>query len=120
MVCLNIIIQRRYQSSTFFFNGASTMLNNALMSHPMPFFVGKQRRSRDQFLLSDCGSTDALWIEQHIPFNLLNALINIVEASVGLCKTTKRKDQLYINLLVSVWRIICENFNPKGLILAEI
>ena len=27
---------------------------------------------------------------------------------------------LYISLLVSVWRIICENFNPNGLILAEI
>ena len=40
--------------------------------------------------------------------------------SVGLCKTTKRKDQLYISLLGSVWRIICENFNPNGLILAEI
>ena len=29
--------------------------------------------------------------------------------SVGLCKTTKSKYQLYISLLVSVWRIICEN-----------
>ena len=28
-------------------------------------------------------------------------------------------DQLYINLLVSVWRIICENFNTNRLILAE-
>ena len=40
--------------------------------------------------------------------------------SVGLCKTAKRKDQLYISLLVSVWRIISENLNPHGLILAEI
>ena len=39
---------------------------------------------------------------------------------IGLCKTTKRKDQLYISLLVSVWRIICENFNQNELILAEI
>ena len=39
--------------------------------------------------------------------------------SVGLCKTSKRKDQLYISFLVSVWRIICENFNLNRLILAE-
>ena len=30
MVHLNIIIQHRHQSSTFFFNGASTMLNNVI------------------------------------------------------------------------------------------
>ena len=47
-------------------------------------------------------------------------LLKVLGKSVGLCKTTKRKDQLYISLLVSVWRIICENFNPYGLILAEI
>ena len=46
--------------------------------------------------------------------------LKVLGKSVGLCKTTKRKDQSYINLLVSVWRIICENFNPNGLILAEI
>ena len=46
--------------------------------------------------------------------------LKVLGKSVGLCKTTKRKDQLYISLLVSVWRIICENFNPNGLILAEI
>ena len=40
--------------------------------------------------------------------------------SVGLCKTTKRKGKLFIILLVDVWRIICENFNPIRLILAEI
>ena len=44
----------------------------------------------------------------------------VLGKSVGLCKTSKRKDHLYISLLVSVWRIICENFNPNGLILAEI
>ena len=46
--------------------------------------------------------------------------LKVVGKSVGLCKTTKRKDQLYISLLVSVWRIIYENFNPNGLVLAEI
>ena len=46
--------------------------------------------------------------------------LKVLGKSVGLCKTTKRKDQLYISLLVSVWRIICEIFNPNGLILAEI
>ena len=46
--------------------------------------------------------------------------LKVLGKSVGLCKTTKRKDQLYISLLVSVWRIICENFKPNGLILAEI
>ena len=49
-----------------------------------------------------------------------NMKLKVLGKSVGLCKTTKRKDQLYISLLVSVWRIICENFNPNGLILAEI
>ena len=58
---------------------------------------------------------------------LLNSLtlpipshLKVLGKSVGLCKTTKRKDQLYISLLGFVWRIICENFNPNGLILAEI
>ena len=46
--------------------------------------------------------------------------LKVLGKIVGLCKTTKRKDQLYISLLVSVWRIICEHFNPNGLILAEI
>ena len=46
--------------------------------------------------------------------------LKVLGTSVGLCKTSKRKDQLYISLLVSVWRIISENFNPNGLILAEI
>ena len=47
-------------------------------------------------------------------------VLKVLGKSVGLYKTRKRKDQLYITLLVSVWRIICENFNPNGLILAEI
>ena len=47
-------------------------------------------------------------------------LLKVLGKSVRFCKTSKRKDQLYISLLVSVWRIICENFNPNGLILAEI
>ena len=46
--------------------------------------------------------------------------LKVLGKSVGLCKTTRRKDQLYISLLVSVWRIICENSNPNGFILAEI
>ena len=45
--------------------------------------------------------------------------LKVLGKSVGLCKTSKRKDQSYISLLVSVWRIICENFNPNGLILAK-
>ena len=51
---------------------------------------------------------------------LLDWPLKVLGKSVGLCKTTNRKDQLYISLLVSVWRIICENFNPNGLILADI
>ena len=43
-------------------------------------------------------------------------LLKVLGKSVGLCKTSKRKDLLYISLPVSVWRIICENFNPNGLI----
>ena len=46
--------------------------------------------------------------------------LKVLGKSVGLCKTTKRKDQVYISLLVFVWRIICEKFNSNGLILAEI
>ena len=46
--------------------------------------------------------------------------LKVLGKSVGLCKTTQRKDQLYISLLVFVWRIICENFNPNGIILPEI
>ena len=47
-------------------------------------------------------------------------LLKVLGKTVGLCKTTKRKDQLYIGILVSVCRTICENFNPNGLLLAEI
>ena len=47
-------------------------------------------------------------------------ILKVLGKSVGLCKISKRKDQLYISLLVSVWRIICENLNPNELILAEI
>ena len=50
--------------------------------------------------------------------NAQNDDLKVLGKSVGLCKTTKRKGQLYISLLVSVWRIICDNFNPNGLILA--
>ena len=46
--------------------------------------------------------------------------LKVLGKSVGLCKTAKRKDQLYIRLLVSVLRIICENFNPNGLLLARL
>ena len=50
-----------------------------------------------------------------------NHALKVLGKSVGLYKTSKRKDQLYISLLVfSVWRNICENFNTNGLILAEI
>ena len=44
--------------------------------------------------------------------------LKVLGKSVGWCKTSKRKDRLYISLLVFVWRIICENFNANGLILA--
>ena len=47
-------------------------------------------------------------------------LLKVLGKSVGLCKSAKRKDQLYIRLLVSVLRIICENFNPNGLLLARL
>ena len=56
----------------------------------------------------------------HINTIFYYCCLKVLGESVGLCKTTKRKDQLYISLLVSVWRIICENFNPNRLILAEI
>ena len=46
--------------------------------------------------------------------------LKVLGHSVGLCKTTKRKGKLFIILLVDVWRIICENFNPIRLILEEI
>ena len=51
-------------------------------------------------------------------WNMDQLFLKVLGKSVGLCKTTKRKDQLYIGLLVSVWRIICENFNPNGLIIS--
>ena len=51
---------------------------------------------------------------------LENHRLKVLGHSVGLCKTTKRKGKLFIILLVDVWRIICENFNPIRLILAEI
>ena len=50
----------------------------------------------------------------------VNRALKVLGHSVGLCKTTKRKGKLFIILLVDVWRIICENFNPIRLILAEI
>ena len=58
-------------------------------------------------------------IVQIVQLLLFSKSLKVLGKSVGLSKTTKRKDQLYISLLVSVWRIICENFNPNGLILAE-
>ena len=56
-------------------------------------------------------------IQFYTVLSLRTATLKVLGKSVGLCKTSKRKDQLYISLLVSVWRIICENFNPNGLIL---
>ena len=50
----------------------------------------------------------------------LHVALKVLGKSVGLCKTSKKNYQLYISLIVSVWRIVCENFNPNGLILAEI
>ena len=45
--------------------------------------------------------------------------LKLLGKSVGLCKLQRVRINC-INLLVSVWRIIYENFNPNGLILAEI
>ena len=53
-------------------------------------------------------------------FDSESRTLKVLGKSVGLCKTAKRKDQLYIRLLVSVLRIICENFNPNGLLLARL
>ena len=40
--------------------------------------------------------------------------LKVLGKSVGLCKTSKREDQLYISLLGSVWRIIdLSKFQPK-------
>ena len=50
----------------------------------------------------------------------LSKLLKVLGKSVGLCKITKRMDVLYINLVSTVWRIICGNFNPNGFMLAEI
>ena len=63
---------------------------------------------------------EALYSWNRTIMNKRRRQLKVLGKSVGLFKTTKRKNQLYISLLVSVWRIICENFNPNGLILAEI
>ena len=39
-------------------------------------------------------------------------ILKVLGKSACLCKTSKRKGQLYIGLLVYVWRISCENFDP--------
>ena len=64
------------------------------------------------------GAFYALIYSHKVSVLVLN--LKVLGKSVGLRKTAKRKDQLYISLLVSVWRIICENFNPNRIILAEI
>ena len=46
--------------------------------------------------------------------------LKVLGKSVGLCKTTKDKRSIVHQFTCSVWRIICENFNPNRLILAEI
>ena len=60
------------------------------------------------------------WILNYYNGNEGKFALKVLGQSVGLCKTTKRKGKLVISLLVDVWRIICENFNPIWLILAEI
>ena len=57
---------------------------------------------------------------EDVSYTIIFNGLKVLGHSVGLCKTTKRKGKLFIILLVDVWRIICENFNPIRLILAEI
>ena len=50
-------------------------------------------------------------------------LLKVLGKSVGffVLQNYKEKGSIVHQFkLVSVWRIICENFNPNGLILAEI
>ena len=46
--------------------------------------------------------------------------LKVLGKSAAVCKTTKRKDELYVSLLDYVWKIICENCNPISLILPKI
>ena len=87
--------------------------NNLVQGHHC---ISKWFRTRD--LMVERGPV--LSTEPNNSQTLCSFCLKVLGKSVGLCKTSKRKDQLYISLLVSVWRIICENFNTNGLILAEI
>ena len=52
------------------------------------------------------------WRLFHIQNHYWTIPLKVLGKSVGLCKTSKRKDQLYISLLVFVWRINWK-FQPK-------
>ena len=43
------------------------------------------------------------WEENNFSSKMKPGSLKVLGKSVGLCKTTKRKDQLYMSLLVSVW-----------------
>ena len=77
----------------------------------VPLLQKFQKRRLSRFAIK-------LFIYLYMPFSLIDYVpfeskcLKVLGKSVGLCKTAKRKDQLYIRLLVSVLRIICENFSP--------
>ena len=67
-----------------------------------PNYMYKIQRS--EFLYVQC---------TRVEFNYNPVTLKVLGKSVGLCKTTKRKDQLYISLLVSVWRNHLWKFQPQ-------
>ena len=93
--------------------------DRSLLTLALPFKVIQRRFGVVFWCLEWECCTFQTSVENRFKFTKTMAL-KVLGKSVGLCITTKKKDQLYISLLVSVRRIICENFNPNGLILAEI
>ena len=60
---------------------------------------------------------------QHCPDSLKDDLCDFChflkvlgKILLACAKLQREQDQLYISLLVSVWRIMCENLNQNGLI----
>ena len=53
---------------------------------------------------------------KQVLFLIFNKVFHILKQECWLVQNYKEKKQLYISLLVSVWRIICENFNPNQLL----
>ena len=68
------------------------------------------------------GICEAIKFGYNVKYNIdkMEQPLKVLGKSVGLYKTAKRKDQLYIRVLVSVLRIICENFKTNGLLLARL